>query len=182
MNIRTAAPLLAVLTALVAGCSGGGGDKPTSLPSITSTPDTSSPAPVPPAATPKTPQGAASFARFYFDQLNIAFKTSNAELVKAFSKEGCGTCSIYQNSLTYGAAHGYRIEGDSFSVTDAEATAQGGGSVLVEVFGSIPAKREVDRTGRLVGSVSAHGPFHFSLTLASDARGWLVSEIKVNKP
>jgi hypothetical protein len=68
---------LALVAALVAGCSGGSGDKPSSLPTLTGPPPSASPAAVPEAAKAKTALGADAFVRFYFEQLNVAFRTSS---------------------------------------------------------------------------------------------------------
>ena len=179
---RALTSLFAALIAvgLLSGCAGGS-DSPRVLPSPTATPSASaSPVPVPPQATPHTPQGAAAFVRFFFDQLNVAFSTSDAALVRRYSTANCGTCTLYAKSLEYGRSHGLRIEGDSFAITDVQAVPVASGSVVVEALGDIPAKKEVDATGRTVDSVAGHSHFHCTVILTAAADAWRVSDIRID--
>ena len=172
-------PLLAVLTALVAGCSGGGGggDKPTSLPSITSTPVASSPVPVPPAATPNTSRSLEAFVRFYFDQLNIAFSTADASVIRAYSDPICKTCNNY--AATVGSDASSVIRGVSFALTDVAVPALGPGVTDVEVFGTVPPRERVKRDGTLVRRLPSAGSFHFVMSVAREGEDWKVASIGV---
>ncbi len=179
MTQRRVLPSLAILGVLLAGCSGSS-DKPQVLPSISVTPPaTSSPAAVPSAARVKTPQGAAAFVRFYFDQLNVAFSTSDASIIRAYSQPECGTCKIYEGALDDSHSKGLSIEGTAFAVTDVAAAPVTGATVSVEVFGKVPAKSQIDRTGAVVQRVPARPDFHFSVSLSAGSTGWLVRDIEV---
>lgn len=130
--------LLAILAGvLVTGCSGGS-DKPGTLPPLTPTPSPSaSPTPTPtdPAATPVSLE---AFVRFYFKQLNVAFSTNDAALIRRYSDPICKTCNNYAAGLRQ--LHGQLIRGDSFALSDVAVPPIGAAVTDVEVFGSLPAR------------------------------------------
>ena len=172
------AAALSLGTLLVAGCSGGSDPTPSTLPTLTSTPSpTVTLAPVPPAATALTPQGADAFARFFYTQLNIAFKTSNAAMVAQLSDAGCTTCKIYEKGLRESLAAGKFFNGDTFKVIAVAAAPPDAAGSSVDVVGQIPARDIVNAQGTPLKHITADGRFHFVLQLKRVADRWVVAEI-----
>jgi hypothetical protein len=173
---RTALLPLVLVAWLASACSGASGDKPSALPTITSVPATATPAPVPPQATAATPQALDAFVRFYFDQLNVAFSTSDASIIRRLSDPVCQTCAKYSTSLDQSPRQ--VIDGVSFAVSDVAAPPVNAGGTLVEVYGTVPARRLVDRDGKLVRQLPASGTFHLELNVVRGPSGWLVRGIR----
>lgn len=178
MRLRTATVLLAALGLLTTACSDN--KKPQTLPSLTPTPTaTAAPVAIPSAATPATAQGADAFVRFFFTQLNAAFSDSNAGLLSGLIDPACGTCANYVRALRADPAQ--VIQGPSFSVaTVAAAPVESGGS-YVEVVGTIPARKLVDRAGRVIRELPAEGRFHFTVAALRTSNGWVVRAIRIDK-
>ena len=136
--VGAASGALVVLAGLASsGCTGGPDDnvtaptfapapseqEPSATPSAepsASEPDPTGQAPVPPelpqAATQQTPEGAAAFARWWFDTLNYATATGDTEtLVAAFQPE-CVTCTGFTNRITEAYSAGGLIDGGLLTV------------------------------------------------------------------
>ncbi len=136
---------VAVGLMVVSGCSGGSDPGPSTLPTLSPTPSaTVTVAPVPPAATALTPQGADAFVRYFFDQMNIAFRTSNASLIDALSTPACITCNNYERALTAADKAGHFLSGPTFAVTAVAAASPNGKGTTVDVVGKIPARDSID--------------------------------------
>ena len=171
----SAALALSLLT--LSGCSGGD-TPPSTLPTLSTT---SSSVPtasaVPSAATANTPQGADAFARYFFDQLNLAFRTSNAELIAALSTDDCTGCATYRQGLVDARAAGEFFNGDTFLVTAVAASPSDVKGTAVDVIGTLPARDSVDGQGRVIKRIGDHGRFHFVLQLRRRTGVWAVVEI-----
>lgn len=175
VRLRTANLLVAVLGLLASGCSGGGA-KPTTLPSLTATPSASSVAPsIPPQATANTSQALDAFVRFYFQQLNVAFSTSDASIIRAFSDPACLTCNNYARALDSDPDE--LIRGNSFSLVDVAAPPVGTGTTSVEVLGTVPPRAVVKGDGTLIRSLPSGGQFHYSVTVMRVGNAWRVLSI-----
>jgi len=166
---------VAVLGLLASGCSGDDAN-PATLPSLRATPSGSSVAPsIPPQATANTSQALDAFVRFYFQQLNVAFSTSDASLIRAFSDPACVTCNNYARALDSDPDE--LIRGDSFSLLDVAAPPLGSGTTLVEVLGTVPPRAVVKRNGTLIRSLPSGGQFHYSVTVMRDDKAWRIFSI-----
>jgi hypothetical protein len=165
---------VAVVGVLISGCSGGADAQPTTLPSLTATP---SPvvATVPPQATANTSQALDAFVRFYFQQLNVAFSTSDASIIRRFSDPRCVTCNNYARGLD--ADRDSVIRGDSFSVADVAAPPVQASTAVVEVLGSVPPRALVRRDGTLIKTLPSGGRFHFGVSVIRVTQGWRVLSI-----
>jgi hypothetical protein len=167
--------LLATLAGvLVTGCSGGS-DKPGTLPPITPTPSpsaSSTPTPTDPAATPVSLE---AFVRFYFKQLNVAFSTNDAALIRRYSDPICKTCNNYAASIA-GRMDEY-IRGESFALTEVAVPPLGTGVTNVEVFGTVPARAVVNRSGNVMRLLPTDGQFHFIVSVAREGKTWRVASI-----
>ena len=176
------AAALSLGTLLVAGCSGGSDPAPSTLPTLTSTPSpTVTLAPVPPAATALTPQGADAFVRYFFDQMNVAFRTSNASLIDALSTPACITCNNYEKALTEASKAGHFLNGDSFKISAVAAAPPEVDHSAVDVIGSLPARDVVDAQGKVSEHIAATSRFYFIVTVKRRANMWTVSDIALGK-
>jgi hypothetical protein len=176
---RSAVVVLVFVAALASGCTGGSGDKPTVLPTVSALPTTSTPAPIPPQATAATSLGADAFVRFYFTELNRAFRRSAPELVAALSAPGCTTCNNYAKALSASRTAGHFLDADTFLVSEvAAAPVQTRGSI-VEVYGTTPVRHQVDASGRVLVSYPADGRFHFEVAAIKVSGGWTVGGIRI---
>jgi hypothetical protein len=174
---RSAAALsLGVL--LLSGCSGGSEPGPSTLPTLSPTPTPSATlAPIPPAATALTPQGADAFVRYFFDQMNIAFRTSNASLIGSLSTPACFTCQNYVVSLRDRKRNGQFYVADTFAVTDVAAAPPEGTRTSVDVIGTLPARNSVDAQGRILEHFPAKARFYFVAKLERASNAWTVVDL-----
>lgn len=177
MLSRTAAALT-LGGLLLSGCSGGADAKPSVLPTLSPTPSaTPTLDPVPPAATALTPQGADAFARYFFAQMNIAFRTSNASLIEALSTPACFTCHNYVASLQDRKRNGEFYDADTFAISDVAAAPPEGTHTTVDVVGTLPARNSVDAQGRIIERLPAKARFYFVAKLERAKNAWVVVDL-----
>jgi hypothetical protein len=174
VRLGTAILLAAVVGLLAVGCSSGAGAQPTTLPSIT---PSQSPvvATVPPQAAANTSQALDAFVRFYFQQLNVAFSTSDASIIRRFSDSRCVTCNNYARGLE--ADRNAVIRGDSFLLASVAAPPIQASVTMVEVLGSVPPRALVNRDGTLIKSLPTGGQFRFSVSVIRVTEAWRVLSI-----
>jgi hypothetical protein len=170
---------LALVAALVTGCSGGSGDKPSSLPTLTGPPPSASPAAVPEAAKAKTALGADAFVRFYFEQLNVAFSTSDSSIIRRYSDPACQTCNNYAKSLDANPAE--IVRGMSFAIGEVAAPPVNAGGTIVDVFGTVPGRQLTNRQGEVIRQLPASGRFYLQVNVVRNQSGWLVRGIRTAK-
>jgi hypothetical protein len=120
--------------------------------------------------------------RFFFEQLNIAFSSSDASIIRAFSNSECTTCDNYAKALAAARKNGHFLKGQSFAVSNVAAAPLQPRGTLVEVFGAVPPRTQVDANGRTVSALAADGPFHFTVAVKLTGAGWVVSGIKLGSP
>jgi hypothetical protein len=178
VNRSAALVPIALVVALVSGCTGGSGEKPTVLPTVSTLPPPASPAPVPEPAKAKTPQGADAFVRFFFAQMNLAFASGEGGLIMAFSNEQCVACRGYEDAVATERQAGRHLLDDTFNVKEVAARPLEPLGTLVDVFGDLPARRQVDAAGRPVRTIVSGGAFHFQVGVKLTATGWVVSGIR----
>lgn len=169
--------------ALLSACSSGSDPAPVTLPSLTATPTPIvTLEPVPPAATALTPQGAEAFVRYFFDQMNEAFRTSNASLIDALSTPDCITCNNYESALMASKKAGNFLSGPSFALTAVAATPPDGKGSVADVIGRLPARDVVDARGKIVQRLPAKARFYFVVTVKPRGGAWVVTDIALGKP
>ncbi len=180
MLSRTA---LALSALVLSSCSGGSGPGPSVLPKLTAGPSpTVTLAPVPPAATAFTPQGADAFVRYFFDQMNVAFQTSNASIIDALSTPACVTCNNYESSLRAALKNGHFLSGPSFEVTAVAASPTDSAGSSADVVGKIPARDSIDGTGKVLQHLPAKPRFYFIVTVIRRSATWAVNDIALGTP
>ena len=137
---RYVAAGLATLALTVSACSGGGGDpvqtssSPTSSSSSTTSAATSpssdpsssatasiDPADLPADARKHTPEGAAAFVKYYFEQVNLAWTTPDAGLLPALAEAGCKSCAGLQETAQSLVAKQHKYAAPPITVTKVKA-------------------------------------------------------------
>lgn len=176
MSRMSAALALSVLVST--GCSGGSDTPPSTLPTLSSTPSpTPTVEPVPSAATAETPDGADAFVRYFFAQMNIAFREARPELITALAQPTCRTCKRLADSLEKSRLKGELLNGDTFTVQATAATAVSASRGTVTVAGDLPARDATDSTGRVTRKIAAQGHFAFDVNIVWTLDRWLVDQM-----
>ena len=161
------------VAALIVGCSPDP-DEPTRLPPA----ETSSPSPValalPSEAAAETPQGAAAFARYYFDLVDEGFRTGDAAGVRRVSHPECDGCNNLIAAIEQEPAAGERIEGGEFSILFAEAAPLQGEDAIVDFRYAVSELRVLDSDGTVLRSTPAEPEIDGQLRLVRSADGWIV--------
>lgn len=155
--------------ALLGSCTGGDpGPQATTGPPATSSAATSAPpttatsapspttsvdpvlAKIPAAARPETIEGAAAYTKYYFSQLNAAFKTGDPSILLGLSSAACKTCAALSNGVADVAKAGRHYGGDLTDVNYASATEFSATTRRVLVDLNQRAVPVLDRSGRAV--------------------------------
>ena len=172
VTIRTGLAALCVLGAL-AGCSEEAAAPPP-LPTAATSSPTPVALPVPPEATPETPQGAAAFARYYMQVLTEAFRSADAMQLRALSDPGCGGCNNFIGAVEGSAAANERTEGGEFTVVFAESPPVEDGDVIVDLRYSRTGARVVTGDGTVRVELPPDPPIDAQMRLVRKGAGWIV--------
>jgi hypothetical protein len=160
------------LAAALVGCSAEADPTPLPpLPSVSPTPETLQ---VPPEATPATAQGAAAFARHYFELVNKALETGDATAVRGASAPGCGGCRNLIAAIEEPLPAGERVEGGLFELIFAESPPVEDGDVIVEIRYSTTEVRVFGPQGELKETIPATAATNGQLRLMRKSDGWVV--------
>lgn len=167
---------------VLAGCSGGNGSAPVSLPTLgTARPTATSAAvireDVPAAARTRDSFGAAAFARFYYEQVDRAFAGADSTLLQGLSNQQCGTCKAFEQSARKLAADGERIKGTSVRVIFSEAPEEQGGQIGVSLTLDAPARVVTNASGQVTQRLAATPRYNVTLTLVWSPNGWAVLKV-----
>ena len=181
MRVRLLTPLLLV-AALAAGC-GEDQEQPQALPSVAVTTATTAPsptsAPVPTEAQAETPQGAAAFARHWYDQIGVAFETRNPAVLKVLSAPDCMACETYIASVTSLRDENERVD-FNIEIIAANAPARdGSGRTIVTVIYNSDGSIRYSSTGEIVAREPARLNAEQTLTLVRAGTTWQVQEVTV---
>ena len=153
---------------------------PPPLPSAETTSPTPFALPVPPEATPETPQGAAAFARYYFgDVVNAAYDRLDPEPVAALSASECNSCANILKDVVRLREAGLRVAGDRFKILFAEASPPDpDGSIIVDFRFSSDPYVEKDASGKQVREEPAQKDQDAQAKLIRRGDGWVVTAIR----
>jgi hypothetical protein len=77
---------------------------------------------IPAAARPESIEGAAAFAKFYFEQLNRSFRAGSPRLLDGLYANSCAICVDLRKSAEELSAKGLHHEGDTLTVTFSSTT------------------------------------------------------------
>ena len=186
MAVRTVA--VGALAALgLAGCVQAE-SPPSTLPPLTPGPTASAsliasaasgPVSVPLAAQAATSAGAAQFARFWYDTLNVAARSGDVRALEALALPSCVSCERFSSGLDSLYRAGGRIEGGVFTVTGSESPMAGPGAVSarVTVVYDVSPTRQLGKSGEVLRSVPALPGVVMEMSLERRANSWLVLEI-----
>lgn len=188
---------IALAVGFVSGCSGPRTAAHPGPPSAarTTAPTTTSPPPTPPdtgsasptpgsavasvpvAARQHSEAGAEAFVRFYIEQLNVAWTTPRAGLLRALSDPGCKSCAAFEATASRLAAAGqhYAVS----PVTVASVTAYGGAPAQEQLLRTIGAQNRadvVDHAGRTV-STDPLEPMKWDVLLGWEGATWRVLDL-----
>ena len=180
MRVRLLTPLLLV-AALAAGC-GEDQEQPQALPSVAVTTATTAPsptsAPVPTEAQAETPQGAAAFARHWFDTLNAAAQTGQTGDLRALGYPGCEACNNFAESIDVLYTDGGGIRGGVFTVVAAESPDDVDvAEATVTVVYDVTPTEQLAKDGSVDRQIEALQKVEGEMTLVRGAGGWLVREL-----
>jgi hypothetical protein len=168
-------PVVVALGAAVAltGCSSDADPRP--LPPLPPPSATQAAAlPVPPEATPETPQGAAAFARYYFHLLNESFKRGDASGVRQVSDPGCDACLNLIAAIEEEDEPGQRVEGGDYRVLFAESPPIENGDVIVDLRYALTEARVVGSDGGVISTTPANPGINAQLRLMRQNDTWIV--------
>ena len=167
--------VVAALTVSVAlaGCSDD--PEPRTLPPVESASPTPSVVPMPSEAAAETPEGAAAFARYFFDVVvNDGFSDSDSTRLRVLSHPECGGCNNLIEAVEEDVAPGERIEGGLFDVIFAEAPPVEAGDVIVDLRYAVSELRVLDEDGKVVRRTPAEAAIDAQLRLIRRGSGWVV--------
>lgn len=171
MKIRTCLAAAAV-AALLVGCSSE--PEPEPLPPVPTTSPTPVALPLPSAAAAATPQGAAAFARYYFDLINQGLTSGDGAAVRAVSDPGCGGCRNLIGAMEQEPTPGERIEGGLFEIVSAESPPLEEGAVIVSLQYRVTEVRVLNDAGAVLRTTPAEGPSNGQLRLKRQGSSWIV--------
>ena len=182
-----AAPLAAFM--VLAGCGGAQPDASstrtasaptTTPPATTSTPTTASPTTdpgIPAAARANTPEGAAAFVRYFFDQVNIAWTVPKPGVLLQLCKASSKSCKSFEDMAVQLQAAGNRYDGLPVTAQSVVALDTPGGLQSILFKGRQEKRNVVDSTGRVV-STDQQMAVSFEVALERTPSGWTVLTIK----
>ncbi|HET7477372.1 MAG TPA: DUF6318 family protein [Dermatophilaceae bacterium] len=196
--LRSRALTVVTLTALTAlvGCSGGdpeGAPTPTgtSRPPVTSSSvPTTPPTPTatttavdpnyPAAARKNTSKGAEAFVRYYFENINVSWRTANPVVLERLSLPECKTCINYIDTAKGYAKNGQHQRGDIFETTGIFAESRLPSETGVAVLGRQLPSPVIDSAGAVVRT-PARRSLEFYATVRFVDSIWWMKHIQVAK-
>ncbi len=149
------------------------------VPSATATPipTPTTLATVPAAAQPATPQGAAAFVKFFFQQVDRAFKLADSTVLLRWSASNCKTCANFAGAAVRLQKDETHLAEDAILVRSAEAAPVEAGRSLVDVYVDFPITREVDGRGHLVRTSQPQPRHHFTVVVQNVHGGWITRAV-----
>lgn len=161
------------LSGSLLGCSSD--PEPRTLPPAPSpSPTAAAVLPVPPEATPETPQGAAAFTRYYLELLNQAFAAGDASRVRELSDPECDACNNLIKAIEQEEEPGQRIEGGDYRVLFAESPPVENGDVIVDLRYALTEARVLRLDGTIVRTTPPNPGINAQLRLLRRDGSWIV--------
>jgi hypothetical protein len=166
MMRRGAATVLAALA--LAGCSGGSGDKPGTLPPLGTPTATAVPTAAP-------VYGAAAFVRFFFTELDKAYQSGGPMSLDGLAEARCGSCRGYVSVAERLATSGHRFAESTYVDLTTEVPPLSMGIANVDVTFRKFVRHEVDRTGRVIETSPAQSKrLYLIVQLQQQPDGWRI--------
>lgn len=164
------------------GCSSEA-EEPSGLPRVSSTPSATATAepsavPVPTEAQAETPQAAAAFAEFFYEQVARGFQTQNPDLVRQISLPSCEACTRYVESIQVVRDRNLRVEGGDFNVTFAVSPAdEQAERARVDVGWDFAPVTYYDSSGAVVDTGPAVNGVEETMELVRRDGSWMVESL-----
>lgn len=169
-----------LLTAVLVAACGSEPESPRPLPPVSpaASPSASAAPEVPAQARAATPQGAAAFARFWFDALNRAAATGDTAELRALSTSACTACTRFADSIDFLYSQG-GIRGGVFSLVAAEAPPiePGDDEAAVTVVYNVTATEQLAADGSVSKRIEPLNNVSGEMTLRRAGDGWLAAEL-----
>lgn len=162
------------LCAVVSLAACGDDPVPRTLPPVPSASPLPAVVPMPSEAAAETPQGAAAFARYWFDLVNRAFAHGDSAELRLYSHPGCDGCNNLINAAEEETSPQERIEGGVFSVVFAEAPPVEAGDVMVDLRYALSELRVRATDGRVLRTTPGNPGIDAQLRLVREGSGWIV--------
>ncbi|HVE98997.1 MAG TPA: DUF6318 family protein [Mycobacteriales bacterium] len=134
-----------------------------------------SPSAFPAPTFPATPEGAAAFARYFFQVLDEAYVSGDTTDLEVSIGSECESCARMLGAITRTYAEGQRYEGGRTTVAFAESPAAPGSTATVDVIYSSEELRRVDSRGETVSKEPAALKVEATLRLRWMGRHWVVT-------
>jgi hypothetical protein len=131
---------------------------------------------IPAAARPETMEGAAAFAKYYFGQLNQAFRAGDPRILNQLALPSCATCSAFSEAVNSLEGKGRTYGGDLVIVRYATALEFTPQSRRVLVDLSQQAVPILDRSGKKIDQTPT-GKAAFVATLTYRER-WVIRRLQ----
>jgi len=170
----------ALVLGLATGC-GGEEEGPEPLPPLAASQSPSvaaSAVAVPSQAVAQTPEAAAEFARFFYAEVERAYREKDPTVVERLSAPGCSACERFVDSLTKLRDDGESVTPVVYEIIAAEAPAFEGGEARVDVIYNSPAITRRDRSGAVISTEPEVEAFEEQVTLVRTPNGWRVKSVK----
>lgn len=134
---------------------------------------------IPAAARPETQAGAEAFVKFYFEQVNVAFKNASSHGLEDLTSSDCELCSGMAEGVTSMAAKDRHYGGDLAEVTYLRAIEFTPTARRVLVEADQQQVSVMDKAGQVVDTTSAAN-LGFVATLEFDGR-WVITRMQKAK-
>jgi hypothetical protein len=134
---------------------------------------------IPAAARPETMEGAAAFVEFYFEQVNLAFRTANAEALTGLTGGTCQLCVSMTQGVSDIASRGRHYGGDLAKVNYATPMDFTATSRRVLIDADQLKVNVLDKSGRTVDTTS-QARLRFVATMQYDGR-WTITRLQKAK-
>ena len=142
-----------VLGCALSGCSGSEEAPP--LPPVPSASASPVAAPSPPAeALAETSEGAEQFARYFFDNVNLGFRTGSSSAVRDLSAPGCEGCESLIRLIDELHAKEHKRAGGDYELQTVTAPPVERGDVVLLVTYDRSASRVVDNMGKVFATAA----------------------------
>jgi hypothetical protein len=129
---------------------------------------------LPVEARPADAAGASAFARHYVATMQQALATSDATALEELSDPGCGGCRNVLSAIVEAAEAGRYVEGAEIVVDFAEAPAVRAGETIVDLRYRRKGGGVVDADGVALQTIAPEGPIDTQLRLRHSGTGWTV--------
>lgn len=179
MRIRGAAAALCLVAALGA-C--GDDPEPRTVPPVPSASPSVSVVALPSEAAAETPEGAAAFARYFFEVVGAAFASADPAALQAVSAPGCGGCDALITSVKELQEQGRKRVGGTYVLKSVAAPPVEAGDVTLEISYERAAGQVVDASGRVYASAAPVPPTNAQLRLIRRGSSWVVQGYRVVQP